>query len=383
MADKLLLEILKSSVENWNNWREEHKDVLNLDLQGANLRHTDLRGANLENAFFSGALLGDTNLEGANLAGADLYMTNLVNANLKGAILVKANLEQDILEGANLREANLEGAFLQEANLRHANLEKANLKGAALWGADLYRADLKGANLTGADLSCSSLIQTNLSGATITGCQVYGISAWDVKFDNTTIQGDLIISQYLSAAIMVDNIEVAQFVYLLINNKKIRDVIKTVANKAVLILGRFCEHRLSVLKAISEALKNSGLVPIIFDFDKPEQRDFSETIMTLAGMCRFIIADITNPKSSPLELNHLVPNYGIPFVPIIEKGEKPFSMFADLQNKYHWVLNVKQYRDINVLLSSMDEHIIKPAERKRKQLFKEKNKPPRVDILPG
>ena len=41
---------------------------------------------------------------------------------------------------------------------------------------------------------------------------------------------------------------------------------------------------------------------MMFDFERPTQRDFTETIKTLAGLSRFIIADITNPKSSPLEL---------------------------------------------------------------------------------
>ena len=61
--------------------------------------------------------------------------------------------------------------------------------------------------------------------------------------------------------------------------------------------------------------------------------------MTLAGMSCFIIADITKPKSSPLELQLAVPNYMVPFVPIIQQGEKPFAMFCDLHNKYkQWVL---------------------------------------------
>jgi hypothetical protein len=37
----------------------------------------------------------------------------------------------------------------------------------------------------------------------------------------------------------IDNIKVAQFIYLLLNNKEIRDVIDTITSKAVLILGRF------------------------------------------------------------------------------------------------------------------------------------------------
>ena len=42
--------------------------------------------------------------------------------------------------------------------------------------------------------------------------------------------------------------------------------------------------------------------------------DFSETIKTLAGLCRFVIVDIANPKSSPLELQATVPDYMIPFL---------------------------------------------------------------------
>ena len=39
----------------------------------------------------------------------------------------------------------------------------------------------------------------------------------------------------------------------------------------------------------------------------------------LAGLSRFVIADITNPRSAPLELQATVPEYMITFVPIIEK----------------------------------------------------------------
>ena len=51
-----------------------------------------------------------------------------------------------------------------------------------------------------------------------------------------------------------------------------------------------------------------------------------------------VIADVTNLKSSPLELQATVPDYQIPFVPIIQEGEQPFAMMVDLQKKYNWVL---------------------------------------------
>jgi hypothetical protein len=39
-----------------------------------------------------------------------------------------------------------------------------------------------------------------------------------------------------------------------------------------------------------------------------------------------VIVDITNPRSAPLELQATVPEYMIPFVPILERREEPFAM---------------------------------------------------------
>ena len=108
---------------------------------------------------------------------------------------------------------------------------------------------------------------------------------------------------------------------------------------------------------------------MMFDFEKPTQRDFTETIKTLAGMSRFIIADITNPKSSPLELQATMPDYMIPFVPIIQEDEKPFAMFQDLKQKYgEWVLDPLEYDTAQGLLDVFDEAVIAPANEKAAQL---------------
>lgn len=49
--------------------------------------------------------------------------------------------------------------------------------------------------------------------------------------NNKTEQKDLIITPSDETEITVDNIEVAQFIYLLLYNEKIRDMIGTVAKK--------------------------------------------------------------------------------------------------------------------------------------------------------
>jgi hypothetical protein len=92
------------------------------------------------------------------------------------------------------------------------------------------------------------LVETNLENAVLTGCRIYGISAWNLKLSQDTIQQDLVITERGEPKVTVDNIEVAQFVHLLLRNEKIRDVIDTVGKKGVLLLGRFTERRIAILE---------------------------------------------------------------------------------------------------------------------------------------
>ena len=60
-----------------------------------------------------------------------------------------------------------------------------------------------------------------------------------MKLSGGTRQNDLVITAHNEPEVAIDNIEVAQFVYLLLHNAKICDVIDTVGKKGVLLLGRF------------------------------------------------------------------------------------------------------------------------------------------------
>jgi Pentapeptide repeats (8 copies) len=204
-------------------------------------------------------------------------------------------------------KANLTGADLLWADLSSANLSRADLSGASLRRANLARAILISANLTEADLSDASLVFSNLAEAnlqrtTLDGCRIYGISAWNLKLEGTK-QQNLDISGWEEPAITVDNLEVAQFAYLLLHNEKIRDVIDTIGEKGVLILGRFTEERKAVLDAIRDRLRELGFVPMMFDFERPTQQDFDETIKTLAGLSRF--SSLTSPTPSRLPWNYM------------------------------------------------------------------------------
>src|ERR1700692_1024785 len=100
---------------------------------------------------------------------------------------------------------------------------------------------------------------------------------------------------------------------------------------------------------------------MVFIFDKPETKDVTETVRLLANLSHFVIVDITNPKSAPLELQATVPDYMIPFVPILQEGEPAFSMFVNLQTKYDWVLNSLVYDSSQSLIDVLDDAVINPA----------------------
>jgi hypothetical protein len=333
MANPEHLKLLQQGVNVWNAWRAK-EPIVRPDLTGANL---------------SGASLGEANLS----------ETYLVAANLRDAELLAANLSRAKLSGANLT-----GARLAWANLGGADLTGADLSKAWLQDVNLFDADLHSANLSGADLVACLLIRTNLENAVLTGCNVYGASVWTVKLSEGTKQQDLVITEPNNPAVVtVDNIEVAQFVYLLLHNAKIRDVIDTVGKKGVLLLGRFTEGRMAVLERLREELRKRGYLPIVFNFDKPETKDFTETIRLLAGLSKFVIADVTNPRAAPLELQATVPEIMVPFRPIIEEGQEPFSMLTDLWIKHRdWVFEPIYYSSVDALIGVLDEKIVKPAE---------------------
>jgi hypothetical protein len=312
MMNQEHLNILKQGVDTWNKWREEHSDIMPI-----------LFGANLSNS-------------------------NLSGVNFRGAYLVDA-----FLRGATLRGANLSGALLSRADL---------------WGANLSDANLSGANLDGA-----TLIRTNLSRATLVDCSIYGISAWGIQLDGTR-QENLLITDYGEPAITVDNLEVALFIYLLLNNQKIREVIDTITSKVVLILGRFTEERKKVLDALRDELRKRNYSPILFDFEKLSNRDITETVSTLAHLARFVIADITEPKSIPQELSNIIPFLpSVPIMPLLQVSEREYGMYEHFIS-YPWVQPIYHYREVDELLNATQDHIIEPAERKVRELAIEKAK---------
>jgi hypothetical protein len=259
-----------------------------------------------------------------------------------------------------------------QAILAGADLSDAHLEGANFCRTDLYKTRFRNATLKGANLQGVQLAQTDLTGADLRDCKVYGMSAWDLELAGTN-QENLLI-RYRPVAedtgkeveVVVDGLDLAAFMYFTLNNRNIARIIEAASRKWVLILGRFTERK-HVLEAVAKALKQEQFIPILFDFGRPEQRDLIETIILLAGMSAFIIAEITNPKSTPLELQAIASNYGVPIFPVIQDQAKPFGMFSGLR-KFRWVFPPLTYKTTDDLMAQLPAKVITPAREEARRL---------------
>jgi len=335
-------------------------------------------------ADFSGSNLTKSNIERGNFRWADIESTDFSNSFIKNGVFqsVKgffAVFNNSFLENANFKFAILNGSQFQKANLKFANfsealLAKANFKNAILAASDFTLTDLTKANLVNTDLRVSELklsrlVESDLTNADISHSTVYGISTWNLNLAGAK-QDNLVITTEGEPEITVDNIEVAQFIYLILNNAKIRKVIDTIGQKAVLILGRFTDDRKKVLDAIKNELRKHDYLPILFDFKKPESRDLTETVSVLAHMSKFVIVDLSDAKSIPQELQALVPNLpSVAFQPIIYETDIAYGMFEHFC-RYPWVMPIIKYSSIDNLIENFISEVIGPIERKVKELRK-------------
>lgn len=380
MANSEHMALLQQGVKAWNAWRHQHPRV-RPDLsavQASKVEHEiSLLAAAVVNEAMPGAAPPDEGgLSGVDLAGADLHdaklrgvnlsRANLMLADLRSADLRHANLTGTIMTSCKLSKCDFRGAIMNGAILRFATLDRARLDGAMLRLCNLDGVDARRANFQNTDLSFASLNEAQFTAANLSGSFVYGCSAWNVDLTKAR-QQNLRITRTNEGTITVDDLKIAQFIHTILNNANVRNVIDTLTTKLVLILGRFTPQRKAVLEIVKSWLYAHDYVPVIFDFDRPASRDFTETVVTLAHMARFIVADLTDPASIPKELEAIIPGLAVPVQPIVQRDAKVYSMFSDYW-KYDWVLKVWRYASPSALRAGLLAHVVRPAEKKAREL---------------
>lgn len=366
MANEEHLAILRRGVEAWNRWRAENPaikpDLVMADLRDAILNRVDLNHANLSGVGLQDAVLNDEDLSETDLSGADL----------SGAMLQRANLRRADLSGALLRQASLVEADLTEAVLNGADLSRANLGAANLCGAELDTTILSEATLAGANLMGATLINTFLIGATLSGawlndaklsrCRVYGLAASNIQMARAT-QADFIVSGKDEAEITVDTLAIAQWVDMLVHNRLMPDVLNMQATRVVLILGWYIPERQGLFDGIRAALRRCGYVPILFDYAFPTPHDLNETLVRLAHVSRFVIADLTCPMPLPADLMNFAGELpSVPVQPIVYQSQRPTPL------EHLPLLPMVEYASRDQFIDGFLERVIEAAERKIEEL---------------
>ncbi|GIW48432.1 MAG: hypothetical protein KatS3mg078_2309 [Deltaproteobacteria bacterium] len=398
MAKREHVEILTKGVDTWNKWRESNPEekpdliganlswtnLINANLREANLQRANLRGANLSladlsksnlsNTDLNSAKLNKTNLSEADLSWADLTYGMVNDANLVNACLRGTNFTEADLRAADLRGADLSWANLNMANLGKANLSRANLKGANLTGANLNWANLNKADLSWADLSWTQLngttliearligtfftyahmVNTNLERAFLENCSIYGASTWGLNLNGAT-QSGYIVTPPGEPAVVVDDFEIGQLIYLLLKSEKLGSFIESIATKLVLVIGNRAERE-SVLDEICKGISKHNHLPVVFDVNRGLANSQTvETAFILAQIARFTISDLSDTKSNPPEVELLVTNAlrSKEYIP----DNWTDKIINDISN-LGWSLKVLRCEGKDFLLSYLQEKIL-------------------------
>jgi hypothetical protein len=383
------LQTLKESLRRstprfWNQWRLQHPS-LKPDLRGLILVGGSLARYNLARARLDGAVLVRADLALARLERASLTDAKLMSADLSSVHAQKVNLSGANLRGATLHHGDFRGAIcLDGTYLAHADLREANFAGAKMVETTLSRADLTktcfdGADLTRAELSDAILDETSLLGTTMRGAIVGGTFIRRVKTDSKTDQSDLLVDVHVAwerrpgemiKFTEANDIRVAQFHNIVDEPGSVGKLLAATTKRVVLILGRFLPQRKRVLDRLAKALSERGKIGVIFDFPSPVDRELSDTVRFIAGMSEFIVVDLTNASSVPLELQATIPDLMIPVLPIVQSGHDVFAMFTDLQRRYSWIQPTVSYKDADQLVKYVDDAIIARANDAAKEIRK-------------
>lgn len=291
-------------------------------------------------------------------------------ADLSGLLIMKAyaeglHLRGAVIENTVFEEGDFSRADFSQATFRNTRFNKTILTGATFDGSTFVNCNLNRVNLVGASFCVKEITET----------VVYGIAAWDLNTADDMKQSKLVIEptyEFYSDLVAdgkvpmtVDNIELAQFVYYLSNHKRMRDVLTVLNAQGVLLLGRFRDGGLERLEAIRETLARRGYMAMIFDFDRPDSLSLTETAVTMAGLAKFVVADLSGP-SVPAELQAIFTQLKKPILAI---GD-PYALFPDVSDKTP-LLMVNRDDEIESKLTELEtlhfERVAELAARDRKR----------------
>lgn len=346
----------------WSNF--SNSDLLETSFSEANLRECDfsksilvdcdLEKTNATGGRFIGASLSRSSFKNANLTRCDLSGSSLKGCKFSYAVLLKCILDNSRWDQCSLNEVQGSHACAASAGFVACDLSKSTLDGLLAKDAKFKSCSFVQSNMIAAIFVGSSFLDCRLdyaiackcdfSSATIVACSIFGVSIWG-SITDSTMQKNLIIRGG-AYNIIVNSLDYSFFLFQCMKNANFRKYFESTSEKLVLILGRFTDERMEVINAVRGALVSEGLIPVVFDFEKPDTQDLSEVVLSLALIARLTIVDLSDPKCAPHEIATIAPNVNSPIASLIEAGQRPYAMFSDMLKRYPWVLDPHSYTSV-------------------------------------
>jgi hypothetical protein len=356
MAHPTHLEIFHQGPEVWNQWRKENPEI-----------HPDLSETSVYPEF---ARKDESTIrtKGSIASAGSEHPYNFSNTDFHNS-----SFESAIFPGADFSNC-----YLYEVDMSRAGFPGANFTNCMIRKAYCASTDFSGAQLVDCVLNNSTFIGANFDGAKIEGCNVYGVSAWDLHITENTVQKELFLHRDNFSRSMlgphhevvyVDDLALAQFFYFINQEDGFGKSLKKLNEKTVLLLGKFRDGGLDLLRFVGELLRERGFVPIIFDFVPNAETNLIENVTTMAGLSRYVFANLEG-GSVPAELGRISSNFNTPIIAWIhdDKHDSVYAMFKDIISKNN--VQYFTYLDQSDLPKQLDK-VIDKAEKYLEELSKQ------------
>lgn len=334
--------------DGWNEWRYANftQTVILQDIDFTKV----LRRRKFTNFHFH-----DVTFKNCTFQGHQFFQCNFDGTLFSSCSLhPKSRFESCYMEQTKFSGSTLNGAVFRDCNLNQSEF----VDDTKLHDVDFYG---------------SSLIEATFKNSVIRKCKVYGANFWGLNVSDT-VQEDIFITNFRSAKskklneiTKIYDIELAHLINLLTDNSKFSSIIRGVQSSFVLILGSFGDNLPNLQMLKDEILRHEEYVPILFDWNKEHNLDFLETIILLAGFSKFIVVDLSGPRSVPAELQAILSTIMIPVIPILKSDETEFGVYS-FTNKYSWVSGVIRYDRMEDVTAKFDKAILKPALRMHQEI---------------
>lgn len=341
-------EVILKGAAAWNKWQDENKQSVHF-ARPSWYECRDERGMQIKGR-------NELDFSGIHLTNASIHLAFAEGLNLRGAEIV----------GCHFEEGDFSRADFSNTTFANTKFNKTILTDANFSGATFVNCNLNRVNLVNADFRLKEIRET----------VVYGISAWDLKTSPEMIQSRLVIEKSYELhsdivasgkiPMMVDDIEMAQFVYYLSSHKNMRNMINILNSRGVLLLGKFKDGGLERLYQLMDWFKARNYMPMLFDFDRPNSMDYTETVVTMAGLSKFIVADLSG-GSVPQELHATLSSFQKPV--IVYSDQPAYSMFKDIKRKNRFSFEIV-FTGEKDLYEKMGESV-KEAEQGYAQIARE------------